>query len=239
VRREVDRRRTPVYQRSLWARFDRIQVYTARDADDVRRLAPEVADRVRVNPFAIPLPAAADTPGRPGRVAFLGNYRHAPNVDAALRLGRRLMPLLRVRHPGVRLALAGADPPRDVRALACADIEVPGYVKDADAFLGEAAVVLAPVREGGGMRMKVLHAMALERAVVTTPLGAEGLGAGAPVVVAEDDEGLARETARLLADDAARRALAVRARAHVERHHTPRSYADRLEALCAEARPCA
>lgn len=239
VVREVDRWRTPAYQRSLWPRFDVVQVYTDRDADDVRRFAPEVADRVRVNPFAIRLPTLTAGSEQPGRVVFLGNYLHAPNADAALRLGRTLMPMLRTRHPGVRLALAGAHPPREVRALACDDIEVCGFVQDADAFLREAAVVLAPVREGGGMRMKVLHAMALGRAVVTTPLGAQGLGADAPLVVADDDEALARETARLLGDESARRALGASARAHVERHYTPEAYAGRLEALCLEARACA
>jgi glycosyltransferase involved in cell wall biosynthesis len=166
-------------------------------------------------------------------VAFLGNYTHQPNVDAAKRLAVDVMPHLRRRHTGVQLALAGAHMPTEILGEAAADIEVRGYVVDADAFLGEAAVVLAPVREGGGMRMKVLHAMALGRPVVTTSLGAEGLGPEAPLVVVDDDDGLARETARLLDDADARARLGARARAYAAEQHSPEAYARRLEALCA------
>ncbi len=100
-----------------------------------------------------------------------------------------------------------------------------------------AAVVLAPVRSGGGMRMKVLHALAAGKAVVTTPLGARGLDGSstAPLAVADDAQGIAAAAARLLADPAERRALGLSARAYAQERYGPDAYAARLEAVYAEA----
>jgi glycosyltransferase involved in cell wall biosynthesis len=171
-------------------------------------------------------------------VVFLGNYTHPPNVDAALWLGREIMPRLRRLRPGVRLALAGAYAPAEVRALAGPDIRVLGYVSDAEALMRGSAVVLAPVRTGGGMRMKVLHAMALGKPVVTTTRGTAGLATGervAPFAVADDEESMARLTAQLLAAPDAREQLGAAARRYVEEHHSPRAYASRLEAIYASA----
>jgi len=236
--REAEARRWPSYQRSVWRRFDRIQVFTARDANRIGASAPDVLDRVRVNPFGIVLPEPAD-PAReePGLVLFIGNFTHPPNVDAALWLAHEIMPRLRARHDGARLSLVGGSMPDEVRALAARDVRIVADVPAAAPYLEAAAVVLAPVRTGGGMRMKVLHAMASGKAVVTTPLGAEGLVFGEgepPLVIAEDADAIATETARLLEGRAARAALAARARDFAAAHHSPEAYGRRLEAIYAE-----
>jgi glycosyltransferase involved in cell wall biosynthesis len=241
VRRSVrkgEARRWEHYQPAIWRGFDRIQVFTPQDARAVRKLAAELAGRVRVNPFGIELPEEAD-PGREESdfVAFVGGFSHVPNVDAALWLGREVMPLLRVRHPGVRLAIVGSYPPKEVRALASDDILVTGRVPTVESYLERAAVVLAPVRTGGGMRLKVLQAMALGKAVVTTPLGAQGLAVengGPPVVLRTEADEVADATANLLASKAERRALGRRARDFVARHHSWSAYGERLDAMYSE-----
>ena len=100
-----------------------------------------------------------------------------------------------------------------------------------------AAVVLAPVRIGGGMRMKVLEALALGRAVVTTPRGAEGLDAPGETafLVADSAHGIADAISLLLADPSARTSLGQRARAYAARQHGPQAYAGRLERIYEEA----
>ena len=157
--RPADWRRWPRYQRSVWRRFDAVQVFTQRDAGTLRTIAPSLATGFT----SIPSPSSPpeELRGRdPSTVVFLGNYTHPPNVDAALWLGREIMPHLRRLHPGPRLVLAGVHAPEAVRALAGPDIAFLGAVPDAEALMRASAVVLAPVRIGGGMRMKVLHAMA-------------------------------------------------------------------------------
>lgn len=239
--RELDWQRWPGYQRQVWSQFDRIQVFTARDGEAIRTMAPQLAARVRVNPFGVELPAAADVTQENGQnILFVGNFTHAPNVDGALWLGHEIMPRLRERAPGTRLSLVGVLPPPSVRELACDDIEVTGAVPAIEPWLTRAAVVLAPLRIGGGMRMKVLHSMAMGKAVVTTPRGAEGLsvdGCQPPLVVAADTEAMVQATATLLGSPATRRALGLRARTFVAQHFSPQAYVRRLEAVYAELQP--
>lgn len=233
--READWQRWQRYQPAVWRRFDRIQVFTTRDAAAITTLAPEVAARVHVNPFGIDLPAPADFKREEkGTLLFVGNFTHAPNVDAALWLGHEIMPLLRTRCPGVRLTLIGIYPPRAIQALTCADIHLAGPVPEIEPYLEQTAVVLAPLRIGGGMRMKVLQAMAAGKSVVTTSRGADGLtmnGQLPPLTIAESAEELACATATLLADDNARQEMGRRARAFVAEHYSAQAYAQRLEAI--------
>jgi glycosyltransferase involved in cell wall biosynthesis len=235
---EIDWRRWPNYERRVWRRFDVLQVVTRRDAEAVAAIAPDLASRIRVNPFPIELPPPNVVEEEPETVLFTGNYTHPPNVDAALWLATEILPRLERLRPRVRLLLAGPYAPPQIRSLERSSIRVLGHVPDLDAVLGRAAVVAAPVRTGGGMRMKVLHAMAAGKAVVTTPRGAEGLDAdleGPPLVIADGAEALADAAARLLEDEEARRHLGMRARAYAEKHHSPDAYVERLERVLAEA----
>jgi glycosyltransferase involved in cell wall biosynthesis len=237
---EVDWRRWPGFQRHAWNRFDLVQVFSRRDAETLAELAPEVAPRVRVDPFGLELPPAAD-PDRevPGTVLFVGNFAHAPNRDAARWLVAEIMPALKERFPAARLRIVGTAPPPGIRALAGPDVELFADAPSIFPHLEQASVVLAPVRTGGGMRMKVLESMATGKAVVTTARGREGydcFGEEPPLAIAEDDGEIAAATAALLADDERRRDLGARARGFAERHCGPDAWARRLTAVYEEAR---
>jgi glycosyltransferase involved in cell wall biosynthesis len=238
---EADWRRWTRFQPAVWSRFRRIQVFSKRDAVTVAEIAPPLASRVRVTPFGIARSAPA-SPDRvaPGSLLFVGNFWHRPNVDAALWLGREIMPMLRELAGGVELTIAGVAPPPEVRALASGDVAVTGPVRDLDDLYARAQVVLAPVRIGGGMRMKVLEALALGKPVVTTPKGVDGfeLGEGElPVAVAETTAGFAHAVAELLADGERRRSLGVRARQLATEHYSAAAYARRLEQTYRELVP--
>jgi len=235
----IDWRRWDDFQQQSWRDFDLVQVFSDSDAREIETQAPDLANRIRVNPFGIDLPEPLD-PAReiPGTVLFVGNFTHPPNRDAALWLHGEIMPALRSHHPGARLRLVGNAPPREVRDLAGPDVEVIADAPSIEPHLEAASVVLAPVRTGGGMRMKVLEALARRKAVVTTTRGAEGytgFGAEPPFVIADDPEQIAAETARLLADTEGRRALARRAREFAEQHYNPQAWAARLGQVYAEA----
>jgi glycosyltransferase involved in cell wall biosynthesis len=236
--RELDWRRWPAYERDVWARFDRLQVFTERDAGSVAEIAPDLRGRIRVTPFGIEFPEGADAAReQPGTLLFAGNFTHPPNVDAACWLATEVMPLLRSRNSNARLLVVGSQAPESVRALAQRDVDVVGEVPTIFPYLERASVVLAPVRTGGGMRMKVLSALAAGKAVVTTSRGAEGLtlgGRDAPLAIADEAQEIADETARLLADARARRALAERAREFALRHYSADAYGRRLEAVYEE-----
>lgn len=237
---ELDWRRWHHFQRQAWNRFDLVQVFSRRDAETIADLAPEAAARVRVDPFGLVLPPAADPAReRPGAILFVGAFHHPPNRDAALWLEREILPAVRERAPGARLRIVGSAPPPELLALAGDGVEVIADAPSVLPHLEEAAVVMAPVRTGGGMRMKVLQAMAAGKAVVTTSRGTEGytgFGEEPPLAVADGEAEIAAATAALLKDDGERRRLGARAREFAERHHSPEAWAERQTAVFEEAR---
>jgi glycosyltransferase involved in cell wall biosynthesis len=237
---ELDWRRWRDFQAQAWRRFDRVQVFSRRDAEAIAELAPDVEPRVRVNPFGLVLPPPAD-PARElaGMVLFVGNFSHPPNRDAARWLAMEIMPVVWGRCPWARLRIVGTAPPPQVGELAGPRVEVVADAPQVEPHLEAAAVVLAPVRTGGGMRMKVLQAMAAGKAVVTTARGSEGytgFGEEPPLAVADGVAEIAAATVALLEDQAGRRLLGKRARDFVEQHHSPDAWAERLTVVYEEAR---
>jgi glycosyltransferase involved in cell wall biosynthesis len=231
---EIDWHRWPMYQHRAWRQFDRVEVFTERDARIVRNRAPDIASRVRVNPFGIDMPATVDSSHiDEGTILFVGSFLHGPNIDAARWLVLDIMPLLRERYPGVRLTIVGSDPSNTVRDLARDDVEIRGWVPEIEPVLARAAVVIAPIRIGGGQRAKVLQAMSMGKAVVTTPRGAEGLVEDGcdplPLACGNTAEALADLTASLLRDVDAREALSQRARAVALDRFDVSAYGRRLD----------
>jgi glycosyltransferase involved in cell wall biosynthesis len=237
--RARDWRRWDSFLPRVWERFDLLQVFCDGDAEAIARAAPAAAARVRVNPYGIALPAATDPDlERPDTILFSGTFAHLPNRDAARWLAAEIIPAVRARRPAALLRIVGRTPPREILDLAGPGVEVIGDAPSMRPYLEQAAVVLAPVREGGGMRMKVLEAMALQKAVVTTPLGAEGFTGfdqSPPLEIAAGGEAIAATTAALLGDRERRHELGRRAREFADRHHSPAAWAQRLEAVYAEA----
>jgi glycosyltransferase involved in cell wall biosynthesis len=141
--------------------------------------------------------------GRSG-VLFVGGFEHPPNVDAALALVNDVMPLVWERIGDVPVVLAGSKPTPEVEALAGPNVEVTGWVEDLQPLIDGARMMAAPLRFGAGMKGKVTQSLGAGLPVVTTPTGAEGLGAedGRDLLIAEDAEDLADRIVRLCSDDA-------------------------------------
>ncbi len=241
--RARDWRRWDSFLPTAWRRFDLLQVFSEGDARAVEERAADLAGRVRVNPYGIVLPPASDPREEgAGTILFSGTFSHLPNRDAALWLAEEIMPRIAAAAPQARLRIVGSSPPREVLELAGPRVEVIADAPSVAPHLAEAAVVIAPVRGGGGMRMKVLEPMAMGKAVVTTNLGAEGFtgfGEEAPLEIADSAEEIAAVTARLLSDEGARRTLGRRARQFAQAHHSPEAWGDRLERIYEEARALA
>jgi glycosyltransferase involved in cell wall biosynthesis len=211
-----------------WRKFERrvvdgveaVVVFTGRDRAAVEGLGG--ATPVHEIPFGVPLPEAALSAAgsTPPSVLFVGNFRHAANVDAALWLGRELFPPVRSALPDARLTIVGASPSAEVLALAGEGVSVPGKVPEIAPYMDQAAVVAAPIRDGGGMRVKVLEALAAGKAVVATPLAVEGLGVTSEeqLEIAASAEEFSRALERLLRDESRRRELAESARAWAREH---------------------
>jgi glycosyltransferase involved in cell wall biosynthesis len=192
------------------------------------QLPPSVQPRVFVLPNSVPsrtvLPPRENN-GGPFRCLFVGSFGYYPNVDAVAWFCADILPQLRKRcDRPVEFLVAGPDfgrrlsflePKPDVRILGRVDELAPVY-RDAD-------IVVVPLRAAAGTRIKILEAFSFGRAVVSTPIGAEGLRVtpGVELLLAPDAESFAQACAALLADAGEQRRLVTRARTYVEREHDP------------------
>ncbi|MFE8871766.1 glycosyltransferase family 4 protein [Acetobacter persici] len=106
---------------------------------------------------------------------FLGNFSHAPNVDAALWLAEEIMPLVWRQRPDIGCTIAGADMPERVRRLATPRVEVVGPVPDCGVLFDKVRLSIASLRFGAGIKGKVLEGLAAGVPCVMTPIAAEGM----------------------------------------------------------------
>jgi glycosyltransferase involved in cell wall biosynthesis len=156
---------------------------------------------------------------RPPRALFVGHFRHDPNLDGLSWFVRDSWPRVRARQPDATLQVIGSYACRAVHALgAHPGIEVLGYVPDLSPHVDEAAAAIAPLRYGAGMKGKVTDAMAAGLPVVTTSIGAQGLGVvdGRHVLIADDPERFADALSTLFADPAYAATLGLAGQAHIE-----------------------
>lgn len=136
-------------------------------------------------------------------VVFVGSMHYAPNAEAMLHFCDEVWPLIRAGAPDATLRIVGGDPPPEVRHLdQLPGVVVEGYVPDVRPYLEGAQVVVAPLRIGGGTRLKIVEALAMGRAIVSTTLGCEGLDVedGHHLVVADQSADFAAQVIALLGD---------------------------------------
>jgi len=230
-------RRIGAFDRTLVSRAAHATVVSQRDLADLVADNPGLAQRVSVLPCAVAVPP--ELPGGAGRnnvVLLQGNLGYFPTVDGARWFAREVWPVLRRLYPGVEWRLAGARPPRAVRALGSLQgVKVVADPEDLATEVACASVVIAPLRAGSGTPNKVLEAMAAGVPVVTTPVGAAGLDAlaGNELAVAADNWQFAQAIARLLSDGEAARRQASAAWHYVRARHSLAAVAAQLEEILA------
>ncbi len=154
-------------------------------------------------------------------LAFTGHMDYPPNIDAALWLAHEILPLVRRTVPAARLAIVGANPAREVQALASRpEILVTGRVPDVRPYVRHATVCVAPLRIARGIQNKVLEAMAMGRPTVVTTAALTGIAAepGRDVLLADTPRGIADAVLQAL-DPAHALALGAQARRFVVEHH--------------------
>ena len=209
------------------------------DGDALRRLNPNVP--VFVVPNSVDTdsydPDGNHIPSKTGPVLlFQGSMDWYPNRDAVEFFARSILPLVRAEYPDVRFVVAGRNPPSELVSELGGNAEFTGTVPDMRPYLSAATVVVVPLRVGGGTRIKILEACAAGRAVVSTTLGAEGLGlqSGKEIVLADDPNEFARCVIALLQNSSQRSALAKLARAVIVERYSHLSLKRTLEAAISQ-----
>lgn len=200
----VEWRKVREEERRAWRFLDGCTVTSTRDRDMLLSHEPGartavVANGVDIDFFQPPI-------GGPAResqsLLFFGAMDYHPNTDAILHFLRDIFPRIMATHPNLSVKVVGRRPPKSLLAQQSARVEVTGIVDDVRPWLERADVVIVPLRIGGGTRLKILEAMAMGKAVVSTTLGAEGLDLvpERDLLIADDAAGFAAQVGRLLVD---------------------------------------
>lgn len=205
----------------LWRRFTALLTTSERDRKQVLVHAPGLAVTVVPNgvdtAFFHPAPPAPAPKAAPPTVVFTGMMAYYPNQDGVHYFAEQIWPLVRRAIPAARLLVVGTDPPPAIRALADAGtgITVTGAVPDVRPYVWEADLCVVPLRMGGGTRLKIVEALAMEKAIISTSVGCEGIDVtpGRTLEVADTPAAFAAATVALLRDPARRAALGQAGRA--------------------------
>lgn len=171
------------------------------------------------------------------KIVFVGSMDWLPNIDGADYFVEQIFPLIREQAPHAEFRIVGRNPTPGIQRLGEQEgIVVTGSVDDVRPELANAAVVVVPLRIGGGTRLKIYEAMAMQKAVVSTTLGAEGLAVthDEDILLADDPQAFAGAVLRVLDDRETRRGLERQALGLAERFSSER-VARQFEAICFEA----
>ena len=204
------------YERAACRRFDQVIAVSREDRETMEREyeIKSVAD----------VPTGVDTdyfrPRRsvqpePHNLVFTGSMDWLPNEDAIQYFTREVLPRIRQSVPDVTLTVVGRNPFPSLVELSERDtsIVVTGRVEDVRPFMERATAYIVPIRIGGGTRLKIYEAMAMEKPVISTTVGAEGLHVrnGEELLLADTPEAFAEEVLRVIGDEKFARELGRRA----------------------------
>jgi polysaccharide biosynthesis protein PslH len=166
-------------------------------------------------------------------LVFVGNMGYPPNVDAAVYLVKKILPLVHQKLHGITVALVGATPHPDVSALANDSVKVTGWVEDLREYYAEARIFIAPMQIGTGLQNKLLEAMAMKIPCITSPLANNALEAvdGEEILTGDSPEKFAELIITLLSDPDKAGQIAANGHEFIKRKFNWKAATAKLEAL--------
>jgi GT2 family glycosyltransferase/glycosyltransferase involved in cell wall biosynthesis len=211
---------------------DCVIVHSPAEARLLRSLVPDT--NVAVVPWTIPVKVCRGSGKTTLRVAFIGSYRHPPNVDAAHWFVDAIMPQLRQRQPGITLLLVGSHMPTEVSSLSASDVKPVGHVPSLDTIFEQVRLTVAPLRFGAGIKGKILDSLAAGIPCVMTSIGAEGLELPAELqdLVVDEPDRFAGRIAELCHDDARYQRVAAVGLEYIRSRYSRDSIDELLRAAC-------
>jgi glycosyltransferase involved in cell wall biosynthesis len=229
----LEARRMKRYEGHIVREFDHTLAVTEIDRSALLQAAasksngskPALPD-IHIIPIAVDTRSLQSMSRESGSVNILtmGTLHYPPNADGIRWFMGEVFPLIREHVPEAALTIIGKNPPKDFLERASRDpqfVKVTGYVPDLTPYLEQAAIMVVPVRAGGGMRVRILEAFAQAIPVVTTTIGLEGIDArpGEDVLVADTPAGFAAAVVRLLQDESLQSRLAANGRRLAEQRY--------------------
>jgi glycosyltransferase involved in cell wall biosynthesis len=205
------------YEGRLVREFDAVMAVSHEDEAALQQAAGQAVD-ITVIPIAVDTDQVrvVEREAQPTHILHIGTMYWPPNIDGVQWFINQIYPLIRQQRPDVQFDIVGSRPPADLLALNESDlgINVTGYVPDPTPYQQQAAASIVPLRSGGGMRVKILNALAEGIPIVSTTLGYEGIATtpGQDILIGDTPQEFAAQVLRLLDDPAFGRELAANGR---------------------------
>ena len=222
------------YERTIAPDFDIHITCSELDSERLRETMPTsrfVAIPNGVDTTFFALEGHAETPNS---LIFVGTMNWYPNVDAVMFLLRDVWPMLRAHVPGVTFDIVGAGAPRRLTDLAARSpgVTLHGFVPEIRPLIERAALYVCPIRDGGGTKLKILDALAMQKCIVAHPVACEGIAVtpGTDIVFATGAADFAKTVEQLLADPVKRASIGRAARILA---HTRYSFPSIAASFCA------
>lgn len=235
-----DWRLLKAYEGRLVREFDAVLAVIPNDKVALREAAGEPVD-ITVIPITVDTDEVTKVVRQPGadHILHIGTMYWPPNIDAVKWFIYQVYPLIRQQRADVQFDVVGARPPADLLALndAGLGVNVTGYVEDPTPYQQQAAVMIVPVRAGGGMRVKILNGLAEGIPIVSTTLGCEGIEVtpGRDILLGDTPEEFAVQVLRVLDDPALGEQLSTNGRRLAEGVYDYRSACRPLDLVYARA----
>lgn len=220
-------RRLQRYEYDQAKKVDGLVAFTDRDMEKFER-AGFTEDRLVV-PIGIDTERYTAMPidSAECSIGFIGSLDWQPNIEGLLWFVESVWPIVIARYPDAECHIAGRNPSEKILNLSQKGIVVHGEVEDAQAFVKTHPISIVPLLSGSGMRVKILEAMALERCIISTSVGAEGIISDG-LLIADTVKTFAERLIELLSDPKKIYDLGHKARSVVMQHYDSKSNAQRL-----------
>lgn len=212
------------YERAACAQFDTNFTVSELDKQRLLELVPGARADVIANGVDIDYFNPKSSAVVAGNLLMASGMNWFPNRDAVLYMANEIWPLLVNQMPELTWTVVGASPPQEVLDLAARDsrVTVTGFVDDVRPYLSQAEIYLCPMRDGGGTRVKILDALAMGKAIVSTTMACEGIDVtpGKNVLFADSPREFVDQIQRLRSDSMLRENLGREARKFAIDHYS-------------------
>ena len=204
-------------------RADHVVAVSELDAEQLRQLAPGAQVTSVPNGVDTDYFATAGRPRKPASLVFVGGFTWFPNLDAIRYFCEDILPKLVKVVPDVHLTVIGKQPDTPVvhEIARHPNVHLAGQVDDTRPYVDEAAAYIVPLRIGGGTRLKILDALSMSKAIISTSVGCEGLEVenGQTIITADTPDAFAQAIVQVLQSPELATAIGQRGRQLVEQRY--------------------
>ena len=190
------------YERKIMKYFDKCLMISTVDESNLKKIVPDANCTVFPTPVDVEgyqLFSKESKKPVPYSLIYLGSFSWLPNLHGVLWFLKEVWPKIIKIFPQIQFFIVGKNPPNELKKYSCKNVIITGYVKDVKPWVDKAEIFIVPLFSGGGIRIKILEALAMGKAIISTSVGSEGIEVenGKHIIVADNKDSFAQGIEKL------------------------------------------